>query len=582
MARSISRNWLRLALATGVALQALLAACPPAAAQNKTSAKALTIIQSVTGLDAVTTQLQSSISNVGFGSSGANGQKGERQLSGTIVSVPSQVYGNGALTQDGIVTSAKVLLSNTRANSVAAAMKSFMASNDVQAATFIYQQQVRPQNSDRDLKLQWQVTVTDSGRVLYSTPKVTDADPTIVYLTYTSSAVSSGLPPSWAYTGGGRISWQLRRPDGTATTNWVHIETNGAYNEPADGSNPDLPIFCLASAASSSVCPSGYTDALTLMSQTSSTSAVIDYVRQVQPVYSESVVAGAIEYIPSISVSFDSRVLNRVGCNAGMYRNTGRIGYTLKTLVDRYSLTDSKPTPTRVNQFTGTALSPTQNFDLSKEVAWNAAALTNQVINPLDSTAQLVDVSSIPGVQYLAGIQATSNLTNANNLTLQTTQSDMATSWVPGGAGNYNLYLGTFADNYWRGYGAIYDRSLTFNLTDKSIRTRFTLAQANFDDWLWVKINGSTVYVGPYGGDRLAIVTEYYGDSEGNSYSYDRVQYCDSCFGWPELSRNWSTAPNVDMRPYLVSGQNTIWMRTIVAGAGEGAIRIDATSCLAE
>jgi hypothetical protein len=39
---------------------------------------------------------------------------------------------------------------------------------------------------------------------------------------------------------------------------------------------------------------------------------------------------------------------------------------------------------------------------------------------------------------------------------------------------------------------------------------------------------------------------------------------------------------NIDLRPYLRAGQNNIWMRTIVAGNGEGAIRIDATSCLAD
>lgn len=563
----------------GMALPLLLAACPPATAQNKTSGKVLTITQTVTGLDTVTTELKSVISNVGFGSSGSNGKKGERHLGSTIASVPSQAYGSGAQTQAAILTSAKVLLTHNLANLVAAAMKSFMASNDVQAATFIFQQQVRPQGSSRDLKLQWQVTVTDSGRVIHVSPSVTDADPTIVYLTYTSSAVTNGLPPSWAYTGSGRISWQLRRPDGTATTNWVNIETNGAYNEPVDESDPDRPIACLASASSGS-CPSGFTDAVSLMNQTNSSSAIIDYVRQVQPVYNEATVSGNVEYTPSLGVSYDSRELNRTGCNAGTYRNSGRIGYTLKTLVDRYSLTSSRHTPSLINQFTGSALSPMQSFDLSKESSGTAASLSNLVLNPFDSSAPLVDVSTVPSVQYLAGITATSTLTNANNVTLQSTQSDMATSWVPGGGGNYNLYLGTFADNYWGGWGAIYDRSLTFNLTDKSILTRFTLAQANFDDWLWVKINGSTVYVGPHGGDRL-ILTEFF-DSERDAFPYSLVQYCDGCFGSPELSRNWSTAPNVDMRPYLVSGQNTIWMRTIVAGAGEGAIRIDATSCLAE
>lgn len=203
---------------------------------------------------------------------------------------------------------------------------------------------------------------------------------------------------------------------------------------------------------------------------------------------------------------------------------------------------------------------------------------------------------------------------------------DMATSWFPDGAGNYILQFGTIADNYWGGWGAVYDRNLTFDIRDVGLITRFALTRAAFDDWLMVKVNGNLVYVGPRGGDRLEIYSpppvfepsstrecQQYYDEWGSSWiCYDKqsgwwwdgggysnqtsfqscttvsggwncipadyrtgmVQYCATCFSWPELSTSWNFGLNIDLRPYLKNGSNTIFMRTIVAGGGEGAIQL--------
>lgn len=202
----------------------------------------------------------------------------------------------------------------------------------------------------------------------------------------------------------------------------------------------------------------------------------------------------------------------------------------------------------------------------------------------------------------------------------------MATSWFPDGAGNYILQFGTIADNYWGGWGAVYDRNLTFDIRDVGLITRFALTRAAFDDWLMVKVNGNLVYVGPRGGDRLEIYSpppvfepsstrecQQYYDEWGSSWiCYDKqsgwrwdgggysnqtsfqscttvsggwncipadyrtgmVQYCATCFSWPELSTSWNFGLNIDLRPYLKNGSNTIFMRTIVAGGGEGAIQL--------
>jgi hypothetical protein len=42
----------------------------------------------------------------------------------------------------------------------------------------------------------------------------------------------------------------------------------------------------------------------------------------------------------------------------------------------------------------------------------------------------------------------------------------------------------------------------------------------------------------------------------------------------PELSTSWNFSLNIDLKPYVTNGPNTIFMRTIVAGAGEGAIQL--------
>ncbi len=143
---------------------------------------------------------------------------------------------------------------------------------------------------------------------------------------------------------------------------------------------------------------------------------------------------------------------------------------------------------------------------------------------------------------------------------------DMATSFQPDGSGNYVLTFGTIADNYWGTSSTPYDRTLTFEIKDVEQIKQFMLTRAAFDDWMLVQINGTTVYVGPYGGDRL--------ETYKRSFFGFGVRYCETCTGPAELNTSWNFGLNIDLKPYLKSGANTIFTRTVVAGGGEGAIQI--------
>lgn len=151
---------------------------------------------------------------------------------------------------------------------------------------------------------------------------------------------------------------------------------------------------------------------------------------------------------------------------------------------------------------------------------------------------------------------------------------DMAISWTNLGNGDYQLQFGTIGDNYWPGYGAIYDRSLRLEVTNLDNITKFLLAYVQFDDYLLVEVNGHQVYLGPYGGDRLEVVEHCVNFEEGGGFCTPRVKTCETCLRSPELSTDWRFNLAIDLRPYLIEGTNHIFTRTVVAGRGESAIRI--------
>jgi len=531
----------------------------------------LRVLQSITDPTAPTMSLTAELVGVSFGASLAPTVPQERKTPHSeVANIPFVAYGWETRSPAQILEIAKGIMTVSRGQQVATELRRSMNNAKAGSAVFLYDQEVRPKAAGRDMRLVWSVTIMDNGRVLIPEPKLVDPDPTVLHLTYISSDADDLLPVGWAYTDGGFMMWQVKKQDGTPVTELTRVNTFGAFNEVNEDS--ERMLQCLANRSSHSSCPSAYKDAWTLMDDTASGSAIIDYTRKMSPVYDEVTnSAGEIEYRPRFTLSVDHRDYMRDSCVGGQYRNRGRKGYLLETSVDRYKVLPTRPA-TRVNTFKKQDISPTENYDISTAVQSTASALASQIVHPFDASLGLVRASEFPEITYLAPVVTTTTGDAHTNLSLQGTQSDMAYNWQTVGQGKNRLTFGTIADNYW-GNG-VYDRSMSFNLSNKDIYSEFRIVRAYFDDWLKVEVNGRLVYVGPYGGDRLETFRTT------GRFPRTRVRYCATCTGPLELSTSWNIGLNIDLLPHLKNGQNLITMRTIVAGRGEGAIQIDTSSCL--
>jgi hypothetical protein len=144
--------------------------------------------------------------------------------------------------------------------------------------------------------------------------------------------------------------------------------------------------------------------------------------------------------------------------------------------------------------------------------------------------------------------------------------SDMALQINPG-----LITIGSIRDNEWGGRCDIIDRTTTFRAKNIEKIQEFRIIKVGFDDYLQIKVNGRVVYVGPDGGSKLEVVIGkgWYGQPEKQVFNGINNQAC-------ERNTNWVRGVNVDIKPYLVEGNNTIDIRVIVYGWGEGWLQIKA------
>lgn len=370
-------------------------------------ATGLRILQTVS--DPITPRLQqrSELVPIHFGASIVNTTPHDRKSTPTSyqVQVPYAHYGDKVRTQAEILTQAKSILTVAAGQRIGRELKKAVLASKASSGVFLFDQEVWPKASPRAMRLVWSVTLTDDGKVLIPDAKIVDPDPTIIHLTYTSSDATAELPEAWRHFDAGILTWQLKKADGTELTAKVRISTSGAFNGVVD--DPDRMVNCLANREFHAACPKTFVDAKTLMADTSSGSAIIDYVRKLEPAYEEMTVGGESNYRPKFSVSVDLREYDRASCT---YRNKGRVGALLTTTVDRYSYVSNADQVQFNNRFTRHDVSPEHQYDLTSAVEDASVSLASRVIDPISKDAPIIPTSSLPELVYMAPVTTPSNL----------------------------------------------------------------------------------------------------------------------------------------------------------------------------
>ena len=125
---------------------------------------------------------------------------------------------------------------------------------------------------------------------------------------------------------------------------------------------------------------------------------------------------------------------------------------------------------------------------------------------------------------------------------------------------NGSFTVGVDCDNCLTGHCSEHYRTIVFSMSQIHLVTSFYLHHVKFDDYLQLTLNGHVVYVGPDGGNYVKV----YGNSVSNGHFYKKC----------ERETNWNIQVNRDLRPFLLEGKNTLEMKVIVSGAGEGWFRI--------
>jgi hypothetical protein len=147
---------------------------------------------------------------------------------------------------------------------------------------------------------------------------------------------------------------------------------------------------------------------------------------------------------------------------------------------------------------------------------------------------------------------------------------DSIDSGITFDSSNGFLTIGTDGDNYLGGTCATHERTVVFSMDQVHLVTHFHLIHVKFDDYLQLTLNGHIFYVGPDGGSNLEVKTiNVFPGRATRVFNGHKYYPC-------ERGTNWDRQVNVDLRKFLVEGKNTLNMRIIVSGNGEGWLKIKA------
>ena len=374
----------------------------------------------------------------------------------------------------------------------------YIRSKGLSSAFYSYTQEINV-NTTFGVKKQaigFNVTVDANGRPLYGAPKVVDPDPLILEASYTPAAAVSGLPSTWKFPDAGTIKYRVMSKKYVPLTGYFTVATGGAFDTDPDAVDPDAKLRCLMDRRNAGC--TGPTDITTIAGQVGASMAIVDYVRQLEPDYDE-LPDGTL--VAKGAISYDARYWDCLN-----YINTGYFGYVLRMKAERYAMTVSAGLSQyqMLQQFGGKTISPTEPFNKSVPIAsLGGEAPAAYVISPHPGDTSLWSVNdstAMHNVLYLAPVRAqggdgTINFTSTSN---QDTQIKLDSA--VGDTREY--YIGMVCKGCWNTNQ--YNRSVRFDVASPKSLDEMAIIAEGFDDWMKVDVNGTTVFVGPKGGNMLS------------------------------------------------------------------------------
>lgn len=358
-----------------------------------------------------------------------------------VLPVPGISYPVAAPLKQDVALNYATLLQNAQKSLLTPQIKEYMKKLGAVEASFYFRQLIKVEGAATKKAIVWSMFIDATGRVRIANPRIISDIPQYVHLTYTSKAIVDGLPTSWAYPNAGTYNWNLVDKLLNNLTSDTVVNTNGAYDEPVaqtvkpytlpypngcdiddEGDmscDPDWSLRCLIDQTSYSSCPTGYSDVKTIMADTGSDGAYVDYVRSLSPVY-DQVLTGyepdgeeIYEDVARVSVSVDERkwikgkIYFFISPTGGKkFHMKARIGYELLKQIERYQV-NTDGSYALVGSSSEVTISPTQNVDKTVTVPGGSKCV-NFAFNVIDpfSTNQVYDyrndtVNGLPLSRYV-------------------------------------------------------------------------------------------------------------------------------------------------------------------------------------
>jgi len=284
-------------MAFGLAVWCITAA---QAQPNRSGQRVLLVTQTVTGPETgAVSSINASTGMLGFGSDGLRSDRGVERLpnASSIAQASVRDFGSN-LSQAQIIAQASTDLSG-QAGSIAAALRRTLQLRGLSQASFVFDQQVVVAGAPRPMQLVWTLGVDSTGRASFASPRLFDAQPSILHAQYIPLRVAEGLPQGWAFPEGGQLRWQLLnlqlQPIGPINT----ADTRGAFDPPDETGghpvDPESGLRCLVDRRARPDCPAGMPDILSLLDQHAAASALLDYGHRLAPAY-DPAAGGAGEF----------------------------------------------------------------------------------------------------------------------------------------------------------------------------------------------------------------------------------------------------------------------------------------------